>query len=49
MPEISDNVFFLMRAEKIQIALKRAIIGPPAKRHITTAKHRLNGVSLAGR
>ena len=31
-----------MRGERIQIPLKRAIIAPPAKRH-------LNGVSLAGK
>ena len=37
----TDNDFF-MRGERIQIPLKRVIIGPPAKRH-------LNGVSLAGR
>ena len=38
--QLWQRFFFLMRGKRIQ--KKRAIIGPPAKRH-------LNGVSLAGR
>ena len=38
--------FLLMRGERIQIALKRAIIGPPVKRHLNVRWRANDGPTL---